>query len=149
MRELGFIDEMKNEIWKMKLYWSMILFSPGKLLASTMRSLKNQYDGSFTPALSQGQANVPFAKRTMVLKNVQLFWLKLWKTEARYWIKGSYVMQVCQRSQKNNAKSCSKKNELQGLKWYVHLCASICFVLVQIRQEIWQDASNLCTSRQL
>ena len=129
MRELGFIDEMKNEIWKMKLYWSMILFSPGKLLASTMRSLKNQYDGSFTPALSQGQANAPFAKRTMVLKNVQLFWLKLWKTEARYWIKGSYVMQVCQRSQKNNAKSCSKK---MSCKAWNDMC-----IYVQVSALFW------------
>ena len=107
----------------MKWYWSMILFSPGKLLASTMRSLKNQCDGSFTPVLLQGQTNVPFAKRTMVLENVQLFWLKLWKTEARYWINGSYVMQVCQRSEKNIMPRAVQK------KWAARLemiCAFMC-----------------------
>ena len=148
MRELGFIDEMKNEIWKMKLYWSMILFSPGKLLASTMRSLKNQYDGSFTPALSQGQANVPFAKRTMVLKNAT-FLAQTMEDRGKILDKRKLCYASLSEISKKQCQELFKKNELQGLKWYVHLCASICFVLVQIRQEIWQDASNLCTSRQL
>lgn len=90
MRELGFIDEMKNEIWKMKLYWSMILFSPGKLLASTMRSPKTNltevsckfYHKDRTgDSVQQATASkVPFVKRTMTLKNVQHFRLKVLKT---------------------------------------------------------------------
>ena len=88
----------------------MILFPPGKMLASTMRSLKNQYDRRFTPMLSQeqemvfsrpSQANIPFMKRTMTLKNAQLFWLKILKTEARNCIKGIHVMDVRQRYQWN------------------------------------------------
>ena len=45
------------------------------------------------------QTNVPYVKRTMTLKDMQLFWLKVLKTETRLYIR-TYVIDVCQRSQK-------------------------------------------------
>ena len=108
MREPGLID-LTNFVENEMTLANYTLFSR-EAVGETMRSLKNQYDISFTPMLKQGQemvfsrlpqANVPFVKRTMTMKNVQLFWLKVLKTKARHWIKGSYVMDVYQRSQKN------------------------------------------------